>query len=250
MFSQQQLVRQHMHAQPFVKQFQTERNRYVYDVGTNDFYLVDDLTSNVLRNWQHFQHEYAANDHHNPNVSSAIAEVRQYQAEGAFLPSPIQGLALPIAVGELEKRLQTSLSQLILNVTERCNLRCSYCVFSGDHSFQRSHSSVKMSTTVAIKAVEYFLAHSSETREPCIGFYGGEPLLHFALIRAVVEYVEQKYPDRRVRYQITTNGTLLAGDTLAFLANRNFFVVISIDGPPHIHDNHRHYIDGRGTHGG
>lgn len=54
-----------------------------------------------------------------------------------------------------------------------------------------------MSETIAIRAIDFLIEHSRESDSVSIGFYGGEPLLEFELIRKCVEYaadhIEGKY---------------------------------------------------------
>ena len=45
--------------------------------------------------------------------------------------------------------------QLILGITEDCNLRCKYCIFSGNYEYMRHHSPKKMTLECAKKAQLY-----------------------------------------------------------------------------------------------
>lgn len=38
--------------------------------------------------------------------------------------------------GLLESYLENRMNQLVLQVTQKCNLRCSYCVYSGDYKIE------------------------------------------------------------------------------------------------------------------
>ncbi|MDI6738545.1 MAG: radical SAM protein [Nanoarchaeota archaeon] len=131
-----------------------------------------------------------------------------------------------------------SLDSLVLNCTESCNLRCGYCIFSGNYEGERVHSGKRMSEETASKAVDYFLSKSSE--RPYILFYGGEPLLETGLIKTVVEQARQ---EKAAMFGMTTNFTL-AGDYLRFLAENDFLLTVSLDGPKELHDRWR----GKGTH--
>ena len=64
------------------------------------------------------------------------------------------------------------------------------------------------------------MEHSSEIEDATIGFYGGEPLLEIDLIREVISYVEENYPERKVRYNLTTNLTLLTKEILDFFVEK------------------------------
>lgn len=131
--------------------------------------------------------------------------------------------------------------KITLFVNHRCNLACGYC-YNGP-SFGR-----RMSWDIAKRSVD--LALSGPQRRSQISFFGGEPLLEMSLIRRAVDYAEAKakVEDRRVRFVITTNGTLLSGDRLDFLLAHRFHIGVSLDGDREAHDAFRRYPSGRSSH--
>ena len=143
-------------------------------------------------------------------------------------------------------------TQLILNITERCNLRCKYCIFSDAYPYYRNINNNRMDFDVAKKAVDYYFSIIKENmernalRKPTINFYGGEPLLEFNLIKQVVEYVRSIYRGD-VLFSTTTNGTLLNNERIDFLIKHNFGLFISLDGPEAEHDRQRVDELGKGT---
>lgn len=149
--------------------------------------------------------------------------------------------------------LRNGITQLILDVTEDCNFRCGYCIFSGNYTYYRSHSKRYMNISIAKKAIDYYFSLIIEgkkynpLRQPTISFYGGEPLLNFKLIKECVEYIEEKYKDYKINYNLTTNGSLLNKEKAEWFMNRNCHILISICGPKEEHDRLRPYRDGRGT---
>lgn len=147
---------------------------------------------------------------------------------------------------DINSILRGSIFNLILQVTQNCNLRCSYCAYSGQY-YNRSHSNKTMSFQIAKQAVDFLFRHSIERPEITIGFYGGEPLLEFELIKKIVDYVESISWGKKVNYTVTTNATLLHGDILEYLAKHNFDVMISFDGPKEIHDKNRRFANGHGS---
>lgn len=63
-----------------------------------------------------------------------------------------------------------------------------------------------------------------------IGFYGGEPLLNFKLIKNVVEYTKSlSTPFLKFQYLMTTNGILL-DKHIDYIIKNNFYIMISLDG--------------------
>lgn len=153
-------------------------------------------------------------------------------------------------LSSLYKQLPSSM--LILIVTEDCNFRCKYCVYSGVYDNQRKHNSSVMSLETAHKAVENYLAFLDRLRKnnlnisPVIGFYGGEPLLNFDLIRYVVTLTDSRYPGK-TRYSITTNASLLTPDIIDFFVSHNFTLTISLNGGKDENDRNRVFANGTGT---
>jgi sulfatase maturation enzyme AslB (radical SAM superfamily) len=71
----------------------------------------------------------------------------------------------------------------------------------------------------------------SKPRKVEIVFTGGEPLLEFPSIRRAVRYVEQtRAPGKTVMYSISTNGTLLTDEVIAFLEEHRVRTQLSFDG--------------------
>lgn len=142
--------------------------------------------------------------------------------------------------------MQTQLRQIVLQVTQNCNLRCSYCAYSGSY-FNRTHTNKRMRVETALRAVDFFLARSSGVEEVTIGFYGGEPVLEFDLIKQVIDHVEKHYPARKVRYNFTTNLTLFTDEVIDYVLEKNIQIMISIDGPQPVQDKYRTFVNGKGS---
>ena len=65
---------------------------------------------------------------------------------------------------------------------------------------------------------------------------GGEPLLEFELIKKCVSYILQRKGDKKIRFTMTTNGTLMTEDVIEFLVKYEFNLMISLDGDKKSHD--------------
>jgi uncharacterized protein len=107
-------------------------------------------------------------------------------------------------------------------MTEDCNFDCSYC-------YQRKEKKYIDSTTLE-KAIDFFLPFFLE--ECYINFYGGEPLLAYEQILHAVNYIQEKtkMQKKKLRYAITTNGSLITDEILKFLNRHNFSLLLSFDG--------------------
>lgn len=171
--------------------------------------------------------------------------LKRFQSKGYCTKSSLEKIEHPIG-SVLEAYLTQKASNLVLQVTQNCNLRCSYCVYSGNY-YNRQHNHQRMDESTALCAVDFFMKRSAAVEKPIIGFYGGEPFLEFELIKKVVAYVEEKYPDRNCGFNLTTNMTLLNDEIIDFIVEKDFNIIISIDGPEKVQNFARKYANGKGS---
>ena len=125
---------------------------------------------------------------------------------------------------------------LTLHLTDRCNLACRYC-------YARA-GKTDMAFETAVAAIEKL----AEGTNCGIIFFGGEPLLRKDLIWQIMDWCEERQPNR-FHYKATTNGTLLDDAFAEEAARRDLHVALSHDGTRAAHDAFRVWPDGRGTHG-
>lgn len=215
--------------------FKTYGGKYIYDRHSDAVIAVDDREFTEFCRVERGEVQ--------PSDSSVI---QKYQRQGLFLPNIVKKIEHP-QTEILEHNAGHKLHQLILQVTQQCNLRCEYCAYSGIYEGSRIHSSNRMTFDVAKQAIDFFLAHSLENSDISIGFYGGEPLLEFELIKECVEYVKENCEGKRVRFSMTTNGTLLKGEKAEFVVENEFSTAISLDGAKEEHDACRKFPDGTGS---
>lgn len=149
-------------------------------------------------------------------------------------------------INKVKRKLANEINQLVINVSENCNLRCSYCVYSGCYKDRRTHNkSHDMSWEIGKKAIDFFIARSNLAKERFITFYGGEPLLRLDFIKMAAIYAKSIAPD--IKFSMTTNATLLDEEALKFISDYSFQLVISFDGPKTIHNKFRKFLNGKGS---
>ena len=143
--------------------------------------------------------------------------------------------------------MENNISQLILEVTQRCNLRCKYCIYHDGHNAYRSFSNKDMDFETAKKAIDF--TYSKADKEIYISFYGGEPLLKFDLIKKCVEYVKELNVSgsKTVNFAMTTNGVLITKEMATYFNENKFAITISLDGPEEINDENRVFENGTGS---
>lgn len=126
-----------------------------------------------------------------------------------------------------------------LLITEKCNLKCGYCLAGASQSLPH------MSEEVALKAIDlaYGMDHDSITFE----FSGGEPFLRYGLMRKLVETIREhpKRAGREVFVCLQTNGTLLDDERVRWMAENRIIVGLSLDGNPESHNLSRPQVNGK-----
>ena len=211
----------------FIQLFSCSTGCYLYDVNTDSILKIGEDTYHNLKSKQNLDND---------------PQIQRLKHAGYLKDSRVQVTEHP-ATQTLEYFYENELSSVTLQVTQRCNLRCEYCVYSGKYN-TRVHSDRNMDFEMAKKGIDYLLTHSKESQELRFGFYGGEPLLAFDLIKSCVEYIESCVKDKKIVYLVTTNATLLTPAIVGFMVLHKFDITVSFDGPKEIHDKYRKFADG------
>ena len=130
---------------------------------------------------------------------------------------------------------------IMLNVTDACNLECRYCFVSQHPHF--------MSLEVAKDTVDFFndIISKSDKNESNqkrnkrrfnIDFFGGEPTLCWdSIIVPLINYTEEK--GYNIHFGMTSNCTLLDDEKIKFMKEHDMSLLFSIDGSKQTQDYNR-----------
>ena len=121
-------------------------------------------------------------------------------------------------------------------MTTDCNFKCKYC-------YEDYHNHYQLQEDTLIESLEFMMNYGDKGKV-LIDFLGGEPLLKKDLIYQAVDYVKDNYPEREVKYYITTNCSLMDDLFIDFMKKNNFTVRLSFDGNKETHDLNRVAKDG------
>ena len=128
-----------------------------------------------------------------------------------------------------------------------CNLDCEYCFYLEKEALFPTGERYRMSDEV----LETFIRKVAEYQtvpELLYAWQGGEPtMMGLDFFRKAIELEKRYDGGRRIANTLQTNGTLLDDKWCAFLAENNFLVGLSLDGPEDIHDLYRHDRGGNPT---
>lgn len=224
---------------PFVKLFLSPKGFYVFDVNSNQIFEINKEEYTFLEKCLQGIECLAS--------EKAPEKLQHLQSLGYFSSNRVKHVEVS-SPQESNFAVERAIRKLTLQITQNCNLRCKYCVYSGNPKMhQRSHTNRIMPVETAKKAIDFLYEHSIDSPEVNIGFYGGEPLLHFSLIKELVAYVNEIFFGKKVTYNMTTNGTLLTENMIEFFCENKIAVTVSLDGPKEIHDKNRVFKNGVGS---
>lgn len=128
----------------------------------------------------------------------------------------------------------------VLLMTNRCNLRCTYCYADGG----ASPTVEEMPWSVAQAVIDAACRHArlAETCPPGLTFHGGgEPTLHWELLTRCVRYAREMAPLCQV--SMSSNGFWTAAQR-EFICEHFSQVSVSMDGVPSVQNAQRPLPDG------
>jgi uncharacterized protein len=187
-------------------------------------------------------------------VSDTLAELIRVRAVGEradLKVGPYRDAATSVQAGPRIIPL-IPLSTMVLNVTNKCNLACTYCYEYGEDKIVDTENGRKpkfMTEATARDAVDFMLRESGMSPRAHLTFFGGETLLNFPVLASTVAYARQRAAElgKAVDFSLTTNATLLRPEIVEFLIDNEVGVTISIDGPKEMQDRFRVFHDGSGS---
>lgn len=165
--------------------------------------------------------------------SSALSSLDRWEQESSLE-------AKTISLGK-------TVRSLTLNVTQICNLHCTYCAAGGDGTYGDPISRISVEKT--LPQIQFFLSKLQPGEKFSITFLGGEPLLYPEAIQLIGEYTKQVASEKSITtsFMVITNGTLINEKAIAALTAINANITVSIDGAPEDHDKARPQKNGQGS---
>lgn len=217
--------------------FEAEDGAILFGADHASLFLVDSSVQEVISRWGA-----------NPTVDlSKASESDREVLEG------LRDIHLLIPAGSAKKwppvrfdPKEFPMSTMVLEVAQDCNLRCTYCYAEGGAYGGQARL---LDSETARAAARYLIRESGNLKEVTLVLFGGEPLLNMKAIKAAVEEAEKlaSAAGKKLLVSLTTNGTLLSEDTLAFFREHRVVVSVSLDGPPDLHDANRPDASGKGS---
>src|SRR5262249_3153082 len=221
--------------------FETNRTHFVYLVPSGAIFALNNLGLEIL---DHIREVNPTRDelvgflvergYEAVEIDAALMELEHAEAITASV-CEAEGLPQPPKVPVKRFPLQ----RIVLNITNQCNLACTYCYEYSPDKISKTEGKPKyMTAAVAESSIDMLIKESEDRPSVHVTFFGGETLLNFPMLRSSVDYAKRKCAEagKHVEFSLTTNATLLTEQVVDFLAEHKVGVTISIDGDRELND--------------
>jgi uncharacterized protein len=191
--------------------------------------------------------------YHSRNLEVAEISEEIWKASGTesatATPDALAGLAewssQPLS-SQAEQRSK-HFNNFTVNVTQICNLHCTYCAAGGDGTYGDPVKRISVEKT--LPQLASFMEKLPAGEIFRVNFVGGEPLLYPQGIKLIAEYVREKGAVLGLvtKFKLVTNGTQFTPDNLEIIKLVKPMIVVSIDGPAEVNDQRRPSKGGQGV---
>lgn len=224
----------------------------VLDICSGSVHVVDEVAYDIIGMYETSSREAIVSeilqkypgrqDVTREEILACLDQVEALKASGKLFTPDTFG---PMA-GALKQRSAGIVKALCLHVAHSCNLNCAYC-FASQGKYHGSRG--LMSFEVGKQALDFLIEHSGSRRNLEVDFFGGEPLMNFAVVKELVAYARSREKERgkNFRFTLTTNGMLIDREVIDFANREMSNVVLSLDGRKEIHDRYRVDYAGKGS---
>ncbi len=170
--------------------FEAAGQPFVYLVPSAAIFALDAASDAVLRTVRERPRTRDELQATMPDVDldAALAELLRVQAIGEVnVPVAPTPKVIPLA--------PFPLTTMVLNVTNQCNLACTYCYEYGEDKIVDTENGRQpkfMSEEIARQSVDFMLKESGSNKVAHVTFFGGETLLNFPVLVKTVAYARQR----------------------------------------------------------
>lgn len=219
--------------------FRFSGNHFVFDTTGCRFYQISPLMSDLLQ----LCLSHPLDDAEKilletekcgaKEIKRAARELAQIGNSGLFKRNR-NYINLQAAKKEFRKTIfPNKVEEVELMLAECCNLACRYCYCA---TMRDLPSKKLMPKGVAGEAIDFLM--NQDRNSSTITLFGGEPLLNKPAVDFIMSYSQEQAElhDKKFRYVITTNATLLDNNTINYIVKYNFGLMVSLDGPKEVHD--------------
>ncbi len=125
--------------------------------------------------------------------------------------------------------------QISVRITNACNHRCAVCGQYGRHGYMHESGGAKLLETLDFEQ-QRALVDEMAPHSPIFYYTGGEPFL-YPRFPELMNHVKEK----GLTASVVTNGVRLEEHAAEMVANGWDLILVSMDGPPEVHDACRNF---------
>ncbi len=234
-----------------IHSFKQNGYNIVLDVFSGSVHLVDEVTFDVINMYEtadkgEITAAMLEKYSQDPTVTAEAIEdcfkdIEELKARGKLFTND--------AFADIAKNYRRNnffIKALCLHVAHTCNLNCSYC-FAGQGKYKGERAIMSLET--GKRALDFLIENSGSHVNLDVDFFGGEPLMNWDVVKALVAYGREieKAHGKNIRFTLTTNGVLLDDEVTDFCNKEMHNVVLSLDGRKEVHDRFRKDYAGKGS---
>jgi uncharacterized protein len=230
-----------------VEFFRTPGGYYIFDVNHVSFLEVNEVVFNIISILTQAPKDYnelvkALPGYSAQDIRDALTEIEEIQSQD-YLKRTEFRRHLRHELPEIKETLNGKLVNLYFNITTKCNLSCSYCIFDGNYEHHTGLKHREMSWETIQKAIDFFLPRARKKGHLRVDFFGGEPFMAFPLIKRTIDALKEKTVPRNqdLKISISSNGTIMNDKIVDFLIENDVYFQISLDGDKEIQDSMRKF---------
>ena len=214
----------------------------VLDVASGTVLTVDEMTFDILDDYKTLSKteiaEKGSHKYEKSDIEECVDEIKALEddhllfTEDDYDPSFYQNNNL--------------IKAMCLHVAHDCNLKCKYCFASqGDFNGEK----LLMPLEVGKKALDFLVAASGPRVNLEVDFFGGEPLMNYDVVKALVAYGREleKTHHKKFNFTTTTNAVLLDDAKIDWLDDNMGNIVLSLDGRKEVNDRMRKTVNDKGS---
>lgn len=160
------------------------------------------------------------------------------------------------AIERLAGKLDVLTRSFTFQVTDKCNLACTYCYQINKSTRRMKIEDAKLAVDKLLSGADGFHDYINPEKSPGIvlEFIGGEPFLEIELIDQIVDYFREQairlnHPwANKFCISICSNGVLYNDERVQKFLQKNNGVIsfsVTVDGVQELHDKCRIFPDGR-----
>lgn len=144
------------------KLFHTKNHGYIYDLGTGKILQCEEqeylILENIFEN-NGLENLKLLNMDTDLLVKKLEDLISVIEKENLLKAPPLTEFSsLHRDFDALKEQIENNLQQITLELTEKCNLRCKYCIYSDENTSFRDFDTNDMSWDVAKKAIPWLVA--------------------------------------------------------------------------------------------